>query len=716
MSNKFLNTDDTTSTSSGDNTLINSLFDGSAEIFIKSATITSLNPSTLIKTNVLETLISSDNLQIGDIQGLSTALANLEPITGPTGPTGLQGIQGIQGDTGPMGPTGLQGLQGIQGIQGDTGPMGPTGLQGLQGIQGNTGPQGMQGLTGATGPQGIQGIKGDTGAKGDAGAGTEISSFVYTKYSPIIPTYPQPDYLATSSSALSSSYIAQQAFDNQIDCNIYEYGFHGASDHGYDVSGFANNTYLTPVINYGSIYGEWVQLQYITKPNVDLLPVSKIVVFLNSGTVGIERSHERIYLVGSSNGVEWNMVYDSFSSLGENISYQIVGNQRYNIQELSFNSLIGYRYYRYIVNKMPTKSYMVLNELQFFSRQTTLGRVIVRDIEFNKPDLTISIGNLAGNNSQMVAGIAIGSRAGENNQGTSSISIGTYCGRTNQNADAISIGTYAGGTNQGMNSIALGHLAGYSEQSPYAIGIGYEAGNALQGDSSICLGNLAGKNSQSAYSVAIGNSAGKDYQGSSSIAIGANAGKLNQHNNTIVLNATGNDLNTNVANQLIVKPIRNNETVSNLYSLSYNSVSGEISYNNIVNSAITNYINPLTPTEILNPLRDSVGNLYTLDSNKSYYIRTGGVYHVSFNCRYTAVPSVSTNAVILQLPFTSNFNMRAVGSMTLTGMTGNFRIVCGSSSSSCNITDQTGVNITVGGLGTATKHLIASIIIIPSSA
>jgi hypothetical protein len=693
MSNKFLNTDDTTSTSSGDNTLINSLFDGSAEIFIKSATITSLNPSTLIKTNVLETLISSDNLEIGDIQGLSTALANLEPITGPTGPTGLQGIQGIQGDTGPMGPTGLQGLQGLQGIKGDTGPMGPTGLQGLQGLQG---------IQGNTGPQGIQGIKGDTGAKGDAGAGTEISSFVYTKYSPIIPTYPQPDYLATSSSALSSSYIAQQAFDNQIDCNIYEYGFHGASDHGYDVSGFANNTYSTPVMNYGSIYGEWVQLQYITKPNVDLLPVSKIVVFLNSGTVGIERSHERIYLVGSSNGVEWNMVYDSFSSLGENISYQIVGNQRYNIQELSFNSLIGYRYYRYIVNKMPTKSYMVLNELQFFSRQTTLGRVIVRDIEFNKPDLTISIGNLAGNNSQMVAGIAIGSRAGENNQGTSSISIGTYCGRTNQNADAISIGTYAGGTNQGMNSIALGHLAGYNTQSPNAIGIGYEAGNTLQGDSSICLGNLAGKNSQSAYSVAIGNSAGKDYQGSSSIAIGANAGKLNQHNNTIVLNATGNDLNTNVANQLIVKPIRNQENLGGLSSLSYEPISGEITYNSFQNLV-----------EIVNPLRDSAGSAFVLDSNfKSYYVKMSGMYFVSFSCRYTSIGSATGgNIAILQLPFVSNYNLNAIGDMTLTGMTGNYKIKSNPNTSYCNIIDQTGTNVYVSALGSATKHLIGSIVI-----
>jgi hypothetical protein len=57
--------------------------------------------------------------------------------------------------------------------------------------------------------------------------------------------------------------------------------------------------------------------------------------------------------------------------------------------------------------------------------------------------------------------------------------------------------------------------------------------------------------------------------------------------------------------------------------------------------------------------------------------------------------------------------MYAIGNITLTGMTGNYRIKCNPNSTFCTIVDQTGANITVTNLGAATKNLIANIIIIP---
>jgi hypothetical protein len=91
------------------------------------------------------------------------------------------------------------------------------------------------------------------------------------------------------------------------------------------------------------------------------------------------------------------------------------------------------------------------------------------------------------------------------------------------------------------------------------------------------LGTFAGSNTQGANSVAIGTNAGNSGQGVLSIAIGFEAGRTNQPNNSIILNATGNDLNANVANTFVVKPIRNEATVpSGFVQLYYDKTTGEI--------------------------------------------------------------------------------------------------------------------------------------------
>jgi hypothetical protein len=83
--------------------------------------------------------------------------------------------------------------------------------------------------------------------------------------------------------------------------------------------------------------------------------------------------------------------------------------------------------------------------------------------------------------------------------------------------------------------------------------------------------------------VALGGSTG-DNQGEYSIAIGYNSGDSTdpQANNSIILNATGANLNSNVANTFVVKPIRNGGTGGSLPSgfvnMAYNPTTGEIVY------------------------------------------------------------------------------------------------------------------------------------------
>ena len=126
----------------------------------------------------------------------------------------------------------------------------------------------------------------------------------------------------------------------------------------------------------------------------------------------------------------------------------------------------------------------------------------------------------------------------------------------------ISIGSLAGQNSQGSYGIALGFNAGENNQNTAAIGIGYNAGNQSQGSNAI----------------AIGNNAGNKGQGINAIAIGNNAGQLNQSSNSIILNAAsswnGNN-NYQINSGFFVNPVRNNTSNMALY---FDPSSNEIMY------------------------------------------------------------------------------------------------------------------------------------------
>jgi hypothetical protein len=209
----------------------------------------------------------------------------------------------------------------------------------------------------------------------------------FRQYSPIMSSNDANGYVISSSTKLNSTgYEPYMAFDGLIDCNNYSLGFHGLIDWGYDTSEYANNTYTTNVVNYGSINGEWVQIVF--NINVAMLyPISKFEIYMNSGSVGDNRLHQKVYLVGSNDGINWYMIYDSYTELNNNfITYQTIENQRFNVENLTPTNNTVYRYVRYIINKLPSRNYATLNELIFYTNYLDFNNgAVFKDIaKYNK--------------------------------------------------------------------------------------------------------------------------------------------------------------------------------------------------------------------------------------------------------------------------------------------------------------------------------------------
>ena len=382
-------------------------------------------------------------------------------------------------------------------------------------------------------------------------------------YSPIMTSPSMSGYIATASSKhFVNGFEPYRVFDNIINCNFYDTGWQGGSDSGYDTNGNATSVFTTNVSGYGNINGEWVQIEYHV--NQKLLPVDKLEIYLYAGVDGIKLTHEKIYLVGSQNGSSWEMVYDSFLTLGKNISYQIDVITRVNVEILTPTNLIPFRFYRYIINKMPSKEYPVLNELRFYTSQIYLKkRTVCDDLVLNTTN--IALGTNAGGKLQKNYAVAVGNNAGNDNQGESSIALGNNAGKVLQKDSSIAIGNNAGNDNQGGHSIALGTNAGQLTQKNYAVAIGFSCGYYNQG----------------ANAIAIGNGAGSWNQFHNSIAIGNGAGSQNQNAKSIILNATGAVLNSLVDESFVVKPIRNIDETEYLKNLNYDYQTGEISYSSI---------------------------------------------------------------------------------------------------------------------------------------
>ena len=390
-------------------------------------------------------------------------------------------------------------------------------------------------------------------------------------YSPIMTSPSMSGYIATASSKhFVNGFEPYRVFDNIINCNFYDTGWQGGSDSGYDTNGNATSVFTTNVSGYGNINGEWVQIEYHV--NQKLLPVDKLEIYLYAGVDGIKLTHEKIYLVGSQNGSSWEMVYDSFLTLGKNISYQIDVITRVNVEILTPTNLIPFRFYRYIINKMPSKEYPVLNELRFYTSQIYLKkRTVCDDLVLNTTN--IALGKNAGEKLQKNYTVAIGNNAGNDNQGESSIALGNNAGKVLQKDSSIAIGNKAGNDNQGGHSIALGTNAGQLTQKNYAVAIGFSCGYYNQG----------------ANAIAIGNGAGSWNQFHNSIAIGNGAGSQNQNAKSIILNATGAVLNSLVDESFVVKPIRNNDETAYLKNLNYDHQTGEISYSSFPSTKVQVY-------------------------------------------------------------------------------------------------------------------------------
>ena len=105
-------------------------------------------------------------------------------------------------------------------------------------------------------------------------------------------------------------------------------------------------------------------------------------------------------------------------------------------------------------------------------------------------------------------------------------------------------------------TIAIGQLAGNTNQATTALAIGGGSGMTNQSTGTVAIGYAAARVNQGVDAVAIGQSAGDQDQGASAVAIGGKAGLTSQAANSIVLNATGSNLNNTVASSFVVKPIR----------------------------------------------------------------------------------------------------------------------------------------------------------------
>ena len=177
------------------------------------------------------------------------------------------------------------------------------------------------------------------------------------------------------------------------------------------------------------------------------------------------------------------------------------------------------------------------------------------------------VSDLTGRNSGKngVNGVAIGSNAGNTNQGFISVAIGVGAGEIDQGTSSIAIGLSAGRSNQSNNSVSIGQSAGETDQDVLAVAIGSSAGQINQGNST----------------VALGLNAGKINQGDNSIAIGNGAGANNQASNSVVINGSGDiALENTITGSTKIAPVRD---IVGGKTMSYNSSTREVSYNNVGN-------------------------------------------------------------------------------------------------------------------------------------
>jgi len=152
----------------------------------------------------------------------------------------------------------------------------------------------------------------------------------------------------------------------------------------------------------------------------------------------------------------------------------------------------------------------------------------VQTASLRTSEITIALGNVAGQTTQGERAIAIGNYAGQTTQGTRAIAIGNYAGKDNQGTYATAIGNYAGNDNQGTYATALGDQAGQTSQGIFSVALGYVAGETTQDIYATALGSFSGRYRQGARAASLGVMSGHQDQGSFAVALGAYAGTYDQ--------------------------------------------------------------------------------------------------------------------------------------------------------------------------------------------
>ena len=184
----------------------------------------------------------------------------------------------------------------------------------------------------------------------------------------------------------------------------------------------------------------------------------------------------------------------------------------------------------------------------------------------------ISIGTQA---DQETNAVAIGVNTGESLQESNTVAIGVNAGRSNQGTKSVAIGDRAGENGQVESGISIGEQAGQTAQGAHSVAIGKQAGQVSQGLNAVAIGRYTASASQGDYAIAIGDQCGVTNQGENSVLIGKSAGITQSDSNTLILNASGQPLNSVVADSVYIKNFRNSTTqYTNV--LSSNLTSGEV--------------------------------------------------------------------------------------------------------------------------------------------
>ena len=166
-----------------------------------------------------------------------------------------------------------------------------------------------------------------------------MSSYLIDTTSNASVTYGQGKYVASASTEFSSSYVAWQAFDKRSQTA-------GGSTAGYiwaSASAYTSTNYtgsVTTVDVYGNSYsGEWLQVQ---------VPVSVALTSFSitaSSDAGPSQSPSTFYILGSRDGLNWNLVnsQSGFStwSNSETKSFTVSATQAYNYYRIASPKLSG---------------------------------------------------------------------------------------------------------------------------------------------------------------------------------------------------------------------------------------------------------------------------------------------------------------------------------------------------------------------------------------